>query len=423
MSVATLQSLEDDFADWLQSHPRIVADPYPFFARLRREAPVHREGDLLVFSRYEDCQAIALNPDLWKTDGERYDYGGLDPASLAPEQKSKLSELFQMERLALNKTEGAQHDRIRMLVQRAFTPKSVEALSAPLQRIADDLLDEAPGDGILDGIDDFAYQLPIIMICTLLEVPIEDRRQIRDISLGISGLFSGVRDNIAEVVDRAHQSRLELFSYLRGVIERRKREGGDPDSVMSILLAAENGDRLSAEELLANVALFVFAGHETTTNAIGNGLIAFMQNRDQWRRLIENPALAGSAADEALRFISPVQTEPRFASSNAEINGATIKRGERIRMIWASANRDEARFADPDRFDIAREDCRHLAFGLGRHFCLGATLARLEIATAFSTLARRFPDLEMVEATPRWRSSFNVRAVGELPLRLGRESA
>lgn len=421
MTLTLERSLEDDFAAWLASDSRIVRDPYPFFARLRREAPVYRHGDLLVLSRHADCQAAALDADLWKTDGKRYDYGGLDPATLPQAQRDKLAELFEMERLALNKTEGAQHDRIRMLVQRAFTPRTVEGLAAPLQAIADELLDEAPGEGVLNAIDHFAFQLPLIMICTLLEVPIADRRKIREISQGISGLFAGVRDDVVRVVDEAHRSRLELFAYLRGVIERRKREGGDPDSVMSILLSAEAGDKLSEEELLANAVLFVFAGHETTTNAIGNGLVAMMQHRDQWERLVADPTLARSAADECLRFISPVQTEPRVAMADRELNGVEIREGQRIRMIWASANRDPERFPDPDRFDIGRTDNKHLALGIGRHYCLGASLARLEIATALATLARRFPQMRMAEPEPAWRPSFNVRAVHELPLELGPE--
>jgi cytochrome P450 len=422
MTLTLERSLEDEFAAWLASDPRIVRDPYPFFARLRREAPVYRDGDLMVLSRYADCQAVALDGDLWKTDGKRYDYGGLDPAALPQAQRDKLAELFQMERLALNKTEGAQHDRIRMLVQRAFTPKTVEGLAAPLQAIADQLLDEAPGDGVLNAIDDFAFQLPLIMICTLLEVPIADRRKIREISQGISGLFAGVRDDVVRVVDDAHRSRLELFAYLRGVIARRKREGGDPDSVMSILLSAEAGDRLSEEELLANAVLFVFAGHETTTNAIGNALVALMQNRDQWRRLADDPSLARSAADECLRFISPVQTEPRVAMRDTEVGGIPMAQGQRVRMVWASANRDPERFPQPDRFDITRTDNRHLALGVGRHHCLGASLARLEIATAIGTLARRYPQMRMAGDEPDWRLSFNVRAVHELPLVLGPES-
>jgi cytochrome P450 len=416
--MTTALPLTEAFAAWFNNAPELIDDPYPFFHRLRREAPIYPQGDLIVMSRYAECYAAALQHALWKTDGKSYDYGSLDRNTLPAEQQGLLSELFQMERLALNKTEGEQHDRIRGLLQRAFTPKTIEGLAAPLQKITDDLLDEIGNKSEIDAIDEFAFQLPLIMICTLLEVPVADRRRLRDWSLGISGLFGGARDDLIRVINEAYVNRKALFAYLREIIDRRRITGGDPDSVMSILLAAEGDDRLSSEELVANAALFVFAGHETTTNAIGNGIVAFMQNRDQWELLCKSPSLARNAADEALRYISPVQTEPRYAIRDAKVGDVSVPAGQRVRLLWAAANRDPEKFPEPDRFDITRNGVKHLAFGIGRHHCLGSALARLEISTAFTALAQRFPRMQMIESKPRWRPTFNIRCVTELPLRL-----
>jgi cytochrome P450 len=413
-------TLTDEFDAWYTNDPAVIADPYPFFHRLRKEAPIFRRNGLVVLSRHADCSEASINTDLWKTDGKRYDYGSLDPAALPPAQQQQLRELFEMERLGLNKTEGEQHARLRGLVKRAFTPRTVAGMQDRMQQVADELLDRVAPTGHMDAIADFAFQLPIIMICEMLEVPIEDRHQIREWGLGISGLFGGVRDDVLGVIDSAHRNKSALFAYLRKIIEgRRSARGVGSSSVMSILLEAESGDRLSDEELVANAALFVFAGHETTTNAIGNALIALMTHRSQWDILREDLDLAPNAADEALRYLPPVHTEPRYASREVELAGESIGQGERLRLLWAAANRDPERFEDPDRFDVTRSEIKHLAFGVGRHYCLGASLAKQEIATAISTLARRFPDMRMVEAEPRWRPSFNVHGVSELPLVLG----
>lgn len=420
--VATARSIEEEFAAWYSNvDPALVADPYPFFDRLRAESPVHRQAGLVVFSRYSECAAAAIDPRLEKTDGKRYDYGSLDRGSLPDSSRRQLDELFQMERLALNKTEGEEHSRLRGLVQTAFAPRMIERLEQRIVEVAESLIDEVAGTGRMDAIDDLAYQLPLIVISEMLEVPTEDRHLIREWGLGMSGLFGGVRDDVAQVIDDAHRNRKELFAYIHGIVERRRRSTRRADSVMSLLLEAGADGRISDKQLIAVLAQFVFAGHETTTNAIGNAIVALMTHRDQWELLCADLALARGAADEALRYLSPVQTEPRYATVDVMIGEAQVRHGDRVRMIWAAANRDPERFVQPDRFDIRRRDNKHLAFGVGRHYCLGASLARAEIATALAALARRFPDMRMRDERPRWRPSFNVRGVTELPLELGRD--
>lgn len=417
------RSLDDEFAAWYRSDPRFAKDPYAFYARLREEAPVYRVGDLVVFSRYADCNDAAIEATLWKTDGKSYDYGSLDTASLPEDARENLRKLFQIESLALNKMEGEQHRRVRGLVQRAFTPRTIDAMAGRMRQVANELVDEVAASGRMEAVHDFAFQLPLIMICSMLEVPIADRHKIREWGLGISGLFSGERNDIVRVIERAYRNRKALYDYLRGVIEERRTRGGDQDSVMSILLSAEAGDRLTTEELVCNTVTFVFAGHETTTNGIANAIIALMTNRDQWEALLADPSLMRSVADESLRYLSPVQTEPRWASRDVEIGGESVRKGERVRMLWGSANRDGERFGEPDRYDLTRKDIKHLAFGAGRHYCLGASLARLEITTAIETLARRFPEMRMADPEPRWKASYNVRSVDALPLVLGPDRA
>ena len=413
------RSLHDEFAAWYSTDPELVADPYPFFHRLRRESPVHRQAGLVVLSRYADCAAAAIEPRLEKTDGKRYDYGALDREALPERSQQQLDELFHMERLALNKTEGEEHARLRGLVQKAFTPRMIEKLERRIVEICAELLDAAAGKERIDAIDDLAYQLPLVVISEMLEVPSEDRYRIREWGLGMGGLVGGVRDDVTRVVDDAHRNRKEMFAYMRGIVERRRASRGRAESVMSLLLDAGADGRIADEQLIAVLVQFIFAGHETTTNAIGNAIVALMHHRDQWERLCADLTLARSAADEALRYGSPVQTEPRYVTTDVVLaGGIALEQGERVRILWAAANRDPERFPEPDRFDVARPDNKHLALGIGRHYCLGSALARAEIATAVGTLARRFPDMRMPEL-PRWRRSFNIRGVVSLPLVLG----
>ena len=421
-SVVSARPLDDEFTAWYTNEPSVTDDPYPFFHRLRAEAPVYRRDRLVVLSRYDDCAKASIEPALWKTDGRSYDYGSLDPSALPPAQREKMRAIFEMEKLGINKLEGAQHARVRGLVQKAFTPRTIDSLQGRIERITEQLLDAVAASGRIDAIDDFAYQLPLIVICEMLRVPPEDRGRIRAWGLGMSPLFSGVVHDAAGVIDRAYDDRVALFAYMREVVRHQRGRPPDPSSVMSMLIfAADGGDELSEDELVGVTAQMVFAGHETTTNAIGNGIVALMTHRDQWDVLREEPTLVRGAVDEILRFEPPVHTDPRFASGDREIGGEPIRQGDRLRLIWAAANRDPARFADPDRFDVTRRDVKHLAFGVGRHYCLGSSLATLEIATALGSLVRRFPDMRMAEERPRWRGSFNLRGVTELPLDLGRD--
>jgi cytochrome P450 len=417
-----VRPIADEFTAWYTNDPTVAEDPYPFFHRLRAEAPVFRQGALLVLTRYADCAQAAIDTSLWKTDGKSYDYGALDTKRLPAAQREKMAAIFEMEKLGINKLEGPQHARVRALVQKAFTPRTIERLQRRIEEITTGLLDAVGPSGRMDAINDFAYQLPLTVICEMLDVPVKDRERIRTWGLGMSPLFSGRIDDPVRVVDRAYEDRVALFAFMRGIVRQERSATPDSSSVMSMLVNASNeGLTLSEDELVGVSAQMVFAGHETTTNAIGNGIVALMTHRDQWDLLRNDPSLVRNAVDEILRYEPPVHTDPRFASATAEIGGETIHQGDRLRLIWAAANRDPDRFAEPDRFDVTREDVKHLAFGVGRHYCLGASLARLEIGTAIGALVRRFPDMRMAEARPRWRRTFNLRGVTELPLVLGRD--
>jgi cytochrome P450 PksS len=301
-------------------------------------------------------------------------------------------------------------------VQDAFTPRLVEQMRGRIQALADRLLDQVQGRGGMDLIRDFALPLPTTVIADILGVPVEDRHKFHRwsnalVSAGSStwGLLKAVPNGWA------------LLRYVRKFI-RRHRGRPREDLVSALARAEEAGDRLSDDELLAMVFLLLVAGHETTVNLIGNGTLALLEHPDQRERLRSDPALIKPAVEELLRYASPVDmATERYAREDVTVAGVSIPRGDMVFAVVASANRDERQFPNPDALDLTREPNRHLAFGLGAHFCLGASLARLEGQIAIGTLLRRFPDLRLAVAPEvlRWRRGLVLRGLEGLPVAFG----
>jgi cytochrome P450 len=304
------------------------------------------------------------------------------------------------------------HARIRGLVSQSFNARYIEEQRAGIQVVVDDLIDKMAGAGTVDFVQAFALALPMTVICDMLGIPPEDRHDFRAWTAGAGGTLEPMpAPDIQDAADRATEA---LAGYFSDLIE--KRRGTPGDDLLTQLIAAESEEgRLSHEELISNAVLLLAAGFETTTNLLGNGLLALLRNPEQWRRLAEQPELAGNATEELLRYDSPVQmATPRVATSDIEIDGHMIPEGETVVAIVGAGNRDPQRFDQPDHLDVGRTDPSPLSFGAGPHFCLGAALARLEGMVAFETLARRLPRLELVDAEPTWLPTLNLHGVKSL---------
>jgi cytochrome P450 len=306
------------------------------------------------------------------------------------------------------------HTRLRGLVHRAFTPRVIEALRPKTQQIVDGALETALAAGSMDVIRDLAAPLPVLVIAEMLGLPTEDRDRLKRWSDDLAR-FVGQFDFPQEQLPQLVRSLVELMEYLRGVVVQRRRRPGH-DLISGLLAGEAAGDGLDENELLANCALLLFAGHETTTDLIGNGLAALLRHPDQLETLRDDPSLIGSAVEELLRYDCPAQLTVRIAHEDLEIGGKRIGAGQSLILMLGAANRDPAPFPEPDRLEITRRENPHVAFGYGIHFCLGAALARLEGQIAIGTIVRRFPAIRLATDTLQWRPSQALRGLRSLPV-------
>jgi len=382
------------------------ADPYPFYHRLREADPVHQSPlGFWVLTRYDDCVMVLRDPRFGRAGFE----GLLESVYGNTVEQGRLptSMLFR---------DPPDHTRLRGLVSRAFTPRVVEALRPRIQQIVDGLLDRVQSAGRMEVISDLAYPLPVIVISEMLGVPEEDRERIKQWSADIARSLDAIGlPTDPEIVDRGRTGRHAIGDYFRSLIpERKKRPRGD---LLSLLIEAEEqGDKLSEGELLATCVLLYIAGHETTVNLIGNGLLALLRHPKELERLRDAPSLIQSAVEELLRYDGPVQRTARITNADVELAEHKIPKGSMVVPVIGAANRDPAHFPDPDRLDVSRPDNRHIAFGFGIHFCLGAPLARLEGQITLGTLLHRLPRLALSTERPEWRESQVLRGLKALPV-------
>jgi cytochrome P450 len=307
-----------------------------------------------------------------------------------------------------------EHRRLRNLVQKAFTPAMVEKLSGRIAEITEELLDAAAAKPVVDVMADLALPLPLTVIAEMLGVPPADRLRFRELLTK----SQGTSEVNPVAVIRGYPHMLKLSRFLRELVQLRRDRPGD-DLVTALVQAEEAGDRLTEDELISMVFLLLFAGHETTVNLIGNGVLELVRRPDQLQQLRDDPDLIGTAVEEMLRFTNPVGfVAPRFAKEDVEIAGVPVPRGSMVTLLIASANLDEAAFPNADTLDITRTPNRHVSFGFGTHFCLGAPLARLEARIAIPALLRRFERLELAVPVEqlRWRPHIALRGVEALPL-------
>jgi cytochrome P450 len=386
--------------------PEFLADPYPTYHRLRAEDPVHHSPlGFWVLTRYEDVSSVLRDPRFIKEP-----LAALVAARFGAEVPRGVG-------LSMLDRDPPDHTRLRSLVSKAFTPRVVEGLRPRIQQIVDGLITRAEAAGSIDVIEEFAYPIPVNVICEMLGVPVADHERFKGWSLDIArGLDSIWLPPDSEVPRRSAAARHAISDYFRGLIAaRRAAPRGD---LLSALIAAEEaGDKLSEEELLATCILLLIAGHETTVNLIGNGVLALLRHPAELSRLRETPGLITSAVEELLRYDGPVQRTARVASADATIGGRTIPRGDMVMPFIGAADRDPAQFPEPDRLDLSRSDNRHIAFGWGIHFCLGAPLARVEGQIAIDALVRRLPGLELVNHQPEYRQSLTLRGLKTLPVK------
>ncbi len=394
----------------LKSPPN-VQDPFPVHRNLRDREPVRWNESLNAWTiaRYDDVLEVFNRPARFSSDRFRR----LDPryASERPEVKAVADVLADW----LVFRDPPDHTRLRGLLQKSFTPRHLEKNRDRIQTTIDELLGAAAGRGEMDFIRDFAFPLPALVIALLLGAPTRDIEPIKRWSDRLAAYIGGAvdeRDNFSE----ARAGLASLVDYFGSLLRERRRRPGD-DLIDLMLRAEHEGDTLSEEEVVSNCVLLLFAGHETTTNLLGNGLFHLLRNPDQLERLRAAPGLLATAVEELLRYDGPVPATAKIATEDVVWHGQRIERGQMVLALMSSANRDPRQFARPDELDVGRRTNRHLGFGFGIHFCLGAPLARLEAQLALRAVLRRLPDLELGSPAPRWKPMLFLRGLESLAIR------
>ncbi|RRQ28984.1 cytochrome P450 [Rhodococcus sp. Eu-32] len=400
--------------------PDMIADPYPFYRKLREYGPAFRFKDRILVGRYDDCRRILTAPTTLQglaVKGSRF----RTAVDLLDEpHQVQLRETFMFYEKRLAGVDGAKHKRLRRLAQNAFTPRVVNDMRSHVEEIVERLLETIRGRTTVEFISDFAFHLPLIVICELLDVPTEDRDKLRAWSCDL-GLFVGGEWSSDPLVESTHASVFALREYCLDHFARKRTEETTP--LLRALLDGEgDGDRFSEEELVALITQMIFAGHETSTNLIGNSMIALLRDhRDQWNLLVEDPDRATAAVDELLRYTGPTQYIDKLAGEAGRIGDVDIEQWDTVSVFLASSNRDADAFPDGDVLDLTAKRNPHNAFGFGPHHCLGAALARMEAAIVLRVMAQTYPDMVLVDDHIEYHRNHMLRGPAHLEVELGQE--
>jgi pimeloyl-[acyl-carrier protein] synthase len=396
------QDFPDDIDPTLPGFP----DPYPYFHRLRETDPVHfsRAMNGWVLTRYHDATAYLRDRRFSRVkllEDIRASFGD--------------SPIVRLQSRELSFTDAPEHTRLKNVMGKLLAPQAVESMRAEIENFVGAILDRFAGTHRMDVIADFAYELPAETICAMLDVPRGDRMRLREYVEGVVLARGVVRT--PEMIAAGDRAAREFVGYLTDLVRERRQRGGN-DFLSELLRPREGDDRYVTDEEAATMAeQFFTAGHATTRNLIGNAILALLRNPDELRRLRENPARIEGAIEETLRYDPPTQApSPQIAIEDVEISGKTIRMGERVSVLFGATNRDPARFDDPDHFDITRADNEHLGFSFGIHFCVGASLARLEAQIAVGALVARLPNLRLASDTLEWRRMGRFRGLVALPV-------
>ncbi|QKV93578.1 cytochrome P450 [Streptomyces sp. NA02950] len=389
--------------------PSFVADPYPVYAELRERGRAHwfEPSRQWLIPHYDDARALLADRRLGRTYLHRFSHEEFGRTAPPPEHEP----FHTLNDYGMLDLEAPDHTRIRRLVSKAFTPRTVEALVPTIERLANELVDSFIASGGGDLIASVAEPLPVAVIAEMLGIPPADRSSLRPWSADICGMYE--LNPGEETARRAVRASLEFSGYLRELIAARRKDPGE-DLISALIAAYDEGDRLSEQEMISTCVLLLNAGHEATVNSTGNGWWTLFRHPGQLARLRAEPeALLPTAVDELLRYDTPLQLFERWVLDDIEVGGTVIPRGSEVAVLFGSANRDPARFDRPDTLDLSRADNPHLSFGAGIHYCLGAPLARLELKASFGALLRKAPRLRLVRE-PEWRPGFVIRGLTEL---------
>ena len=385
--------------------PHTYTNPYPTYALLRARDPVHWSPlmDSWILSCYEDIDTVLRDHKRFSSDA-RNRRSRRPSQSVAASPNEPPSMLF---------SDPPDHTRLRAMVNKAFIPQAIEALKPRIRAIARALLDEIQDPAAFDVIETIAYPLPVIVMAELLGVPTRDRAQFK--------VWSDQRARLLEPTITARERQVaiqagrEFDAYFMDVINARRKEPRD-DLISTLVAAEEAGDKLTQGELLVMLRLLLIAGNETTTNLIGNGLLALLRHPDQLQALRHDPALMPSAVEELVRYDGPVQVDGRTAMEAMEIKDRHIQTGQSIIVLIGAANHDPDVFCHPEQLDITRQEANHIAFGRGIHHCLGAPLARLEGRIAFEAILERFADIRLLTDHPQFKDNVVLRSLRSLPV-------
>lgn len=403
---------ELDPSRWDPRDPSFRHDPIPWYRVLRERSPAHHHPEVgIVLSRYRDVERLLQD--------ERFGVATPSPwreffATNAPPSLRLISENM------LLFVDPPQHTRVRKLVAKAFTPRRVEALRPRLTEMIESMLDGLERRPSFDVMEEIAEPFPIMTITELLDVPDTDRRKLHDWTVAVAAFDELPID--FTVLESAGRAADEFLDYAERLVDARRAAPGD-DLISALILAEDEGERLTRDELLAMIILLLVAGHDTTMSLISTGLWLLLLHPEAAEAVRRDSAAVPGAIEETLRFMGPLQVASgggRWPREPVELHGRVIQPGESVRLLLGSANRDPEAFVDPDRFDIHRTENRHIAFGKGLHFCIGAALGRVEGQVVLPAILRRFPDLSLVDARPTWRPTFVTRQLATLPVATGR---
>ena len=400
-------------AEFRPYDPAFAADPYPVYARLRERTPIFQapEMRMTLVTRYDDIRSLLLDGRLARTMDHVTPPEELERQRLA---WARLPNYSRYVRVNLLEMEGADHARLRRLVSTALNPWRIRALRSRIQSLVDEMLGALEPRGSMNFLEDLAVPLPVYMISELLGWPGEERHRLRPWSARIVRLYE--KDYTADDETHAEAAAGEFAAMLGELADRRRAEPRD-DLISALVAVVDDGERLSRDELIATCMLLLNAGHEATVNAASNGLLALLRHPQQLARLRAIPSLITTAVEEMIRYDAPLQLFHRFVLEDLEFAGIRFAKGERVGLLYGSGNRDRRAFERADEFDVGRQPNRHLGFGTGNHFCLGAPLARLELEILFATLLQRLPQLQLEDGEPEYRTGLVFRGLKELRLR------
>lgn len=407
---APVKSMPDDFMA-----PEAIADPESYFGRLREEDPIHwnENRKMWILTGYDDVVWACRQPQLFSSDKLGFNVKEL-PENVREEYKERYSAIYHTYPSWLSATDNPLHDHLRLIVNQVWTPNQVEKRRLRIRGFINELLNQAEQKGQIDFLKDFTLPLPIKVILDFLDLPHEDWQEIKKYSdRWLHYHFGGGTD--PERWQAGVEGIEGLINYVEPRVKARKANP-QSDYISALLQAEWKGDRLTEKEVIVHCANLLFSGHETTTNLLANGLQLLLTHRDQWDRLCGNPSLIPLSVEEIVRLEGSIKSMLRYALEDVELKGNNIRKGQLVLLVNAAANRDSAKFADPQRVDVGRRPNPHLGFGQGIHICLGAPLVRVEAHETYLALTKRFPSMRLNTDKFEWHPIVRGRALKALPV-------